>query len=68
MCFYRYLLSFLRLINESKQNIDNLSGEDRTRLLSESSYKRINTVVDHDICNGLDSIDMFCHDFSAGKL
>jgi len=30
MCFSRYLLSFLRLINESKQNIDNLPGEDKT--------------------------------------
>jgi len=32
MCFSRYLLSFLRLINESKQNIDNLPGEDKTVL------------------------------------
>jgi len=28
------LPAFLRLINESKQNIDNLPGEDGTRLIS----------------------------------
>jgi len=43
MCFFRYLLSFLCLINESK-HIDNLPGEDGTRRISESSYKRISTV------------------------
>ena len=32
------------LINESKQNIDNLPGEDGARLISESFYNRINTV------------------------
>jgi len=35
--FLPHLLSFLRLINESKQNINNLPGEDGTRLISESS-------------------------------
>jgi len=35
MCFSHYLLSFLRLINESKQNIDNLPGEGGIRLISE---------------------------------
>ena len=48
MCFSCYLLSFLRLINEAKQNIDNLPGEDGTRFISKLSYNRINTVSNFD--------------------
>jgi len=59
MCFSRYLLSFLRLINESKQNIDNLPGEDGTRLMSESSYKRIKTIPTPFVTRALLFID-FC--------
>ena len=44
MCFSRYLLSFLRLIKETKQIIDNLPGEDAARLIGESSYNQIKTV------------------------
>lgn len=44
---------FLRLINE---NIDNLPGDDGTRLISESSHKRINIsawliAIGHDVIN-----------------
>jgi len=52
--------AFLRLINESKQNIDKLPGEDGTRLISESSYKRVYTdmcsvpvVIEHCLCDVL---------------